>query len=81
MAESVAEVQNMWPDSVAETRIISATDEDLKRKAREFRRKLVRNSAIPGWYKQRTAAPACDLRRGAGGALPSPQSPLPRFTK
>ncbi len=32
-----------------------ATVSDQERKAREFRRKkLVRNSAIPGWYKQRT---------------------------
>ncbi|NYE62692.1 sec-independent protein translocase protein TatB [Duganella sp. 1224] len=32
----------------------SATTDDLARKAREFRRKkLVRNSAIPNWYKQR----------------------------
>ncbi len=31
------------------------TTDDLARKAREFRRKkLVRNSAIPNWYKQRT---------------------------
>jgi sec-independent protein translocase protein TatB len=30
------------------------TTDDLARKAREFRRKkLVRNSAIPNWYKQR----------------------------
>jgi sec-independent protein translocase protein TatB len=32
-----------------------ATMSDLERKARDFRRKkLVRNSAIPGWYKNRT---------------------------
>jgi sec-independent protein translocase protein TatB len=32
----------------------SVTTDDLARKAREFRRKkLVRNSAIPNWYKQR----------------------------
>jgi len=34
--------------------MLRATNDDLARKAREFRRKkLVRNSAIPGWYKQR----------------------------
>ena len=32
----------------------NVTTDDLARKAREFRRKkLVRNSAIPNWYKQR----------------------------
>ncbi|MGZ8320753.1 MAG: Sec-independent protein translocase protein TatB, partial [Telluria sp.] len=30
-----------------------ATMSDLERKARDFRRKkLVRNSAVPGWYKK-----------------------------
>ena len=39
----LAESIRAWPDQ-----------DDLARKAREFRRKkLVRNSAIPGWYKQR----------------------------
>lgn len=32
----------------------TATMDDLERKARDFRRKkLVRNSAVPGWYKKR----------------------------
>jgi sec-independent protein translocase protein TatB len=32
----------------------SATVGDLERKARDFRRKkLMRNAAVPGWYKQR----------------------------
>ncbi len=35
----------------------AVTTDDLARKAREFRRKkLVRNSAIPNWYKQRNGA-------------------------
>jgi sec-independent protein translocase protein TatB len=52
IAESVAEVENAWHDTPA-THISNATTDDLKRKAREFRRKkLVRSAAIPAWYKQ-----------------------------
>ena len=59
---NLAEVENAWRgDSSAydghhdaHEAMLRATNEDLARKAREFRRKkLVRNSAIPGWYKQR----------------------------
>ena len=52
------------PDSVAaawrgHTSSTAATMSDLERKARDFRRKkLVRNSAVPGWYKQRHGAKA-----------------------
>jgi sec-independent protein translocase protein TatB len=51
--ESLDDVEAAWrdlPSSSAPT----ATMSDLERKARDFRRKkLVRNSAVPGWYKQR----------------------------
>ena len=51
--ESIDDVESAWrdlPSSIAPT----ATMTDLERKARDFRRKkLVRNSAVPGWYKQR----------------------------
>ena len=51
--ESLDDVDSAWrdlPSSSAPT----ATLTDLERKARDFRRKkLVRNSAVPGWYKQR----------------------------
>jgi sec-independent protein translocase protein TatB len=41
-----------WRDHPAP--VATATVSDQERKARDFRRKkLVRNSAIPGWYKQR----------------------------
>ena len=59
---NLAEVENAWRgDSSsyeghhdAHEAMLRATNEDLARKSREFRRKkLVRNSAIPGWYKQR----------------------------
>ncbi|MES2127790.1 MAG: Sec-independent protein translocase protein TatB [Pseudomonadota bacterium] len=52
IARSVDDVEAAWRDHPAT--LPSATMSDLERKAREFRRKkLVRNSAIPGWYKQR----------------------------
>ena len=55
IAQNVAEVENAWHDAPsAPASFSSATTDDLSRKAKEFRRKkLVRNSAIPGWYKQR----------------------------
>lgn len=56
MSQHVAEVENAWHDTptIHTPTISTATTDDLSRKAREFRRKkLVRNSAIPGWYKQR----------------------------
>ncbi len=61
IAENLSEVQNAWHDTPAMEDISSASNsfstvssDDLARKAREFRRKkLVRNSAVPGWYKQR----------------------------
>jgi sec-independent protein translocase protein TatB len=50
---SIDDIDAAWrdlPSSSAPT----ATMSDLERKARDFRRKkLVRNSAVPGWYKQR----------------------------
>jgi sec-independent protein translocase protein TatB len=58
ISQNMADVENAWHDtpSVAEPApaFSSVSVDDLSRKAREFRRKkLVRNSAIPGWYKQR----------------------------
>ena len=63
---SLADVENAWRGDTsvyaaqdhdghdAHEAMLRATHDDLARKAREFRRKkLVRNSAIPGWYKQR----------------------------
>ena len=57
ISQNVAEVENAWYDNATPATpsfSSNATTEDLSRKAREFRRKkLVRNSAIPAWYKQR----------------------------
>lgn len=51
IAQNLAEVESAWRDGEP---LNLATPDDVSRKAREFRRKkLVRNSAIPGWYKQR----------------------------
>ncbi len=53
IAESIDDVDAAWRDLPSST-TPTATMSDLERKARDFRRKkLVRNSAIPGWYKQR----------------------------
>ena len=54
ISQHVSEMENAWHDTPATSSFSSATTDDLSRKAREFRRKkLVRNSAVPGWYKQR----------------------------
>ncbi|MGV7208278.1 Sec-independent protein translocase protein TatB [Oxalobacteraceae bacterium A2-2] len=60
ISSHVSEMENAWndshgaPSSVDAPRIATATAEDQQRKAREFRRKkLVRSSAIPAWYKHR----------------------------
>ena len=51
--ESIDDVESAWRD-LPSSSAPSASMSDLERKARDFRRKkLVRNSAIPGWYKQR----------------------------
>ena len=50
---SIDDVESAWRDLPSST-TPTATMSDLERKARDFRRKkLVRNSAVPGWYKQR----------------------------
>lgn len=55
IAKNLSEVESAWRDDAAwtpEPSVVSAAD--LARKARDFRRKkLVRSSAIPAWYKQR----------------------------
>jgi sec-independent protein translocase protein TatB len=51
--ESIDDVESAWRDLPSST-APAATMTDLERKAKDFRRKkLVRNSAVPGWYKQR----------------------------
>ena len=53
--DSVDDVEAAWRDHpAASSPGGTATMSDLERKARDFRRKkLSRNAAVPGWYKQR----------------------------
>ncbi|MDB5906157.1 MAG: tatB [Massilia sp.] len=58
IAKNIDDVEAAWRDhpgaSAADSEPSAATVGDLERKAREFRRKkLMRNAAVPGWYKQR----------------------------
>jgi len=55
IAQNMAEVENaLSVDQHHEPAIGTATTEDQSRKAKDFRRKrLVRTSAVPLWYKQR----------------------------
>jgi len=56
ISQGISDVQSAWQDtspSAPSYPIRSATQEDQARKAREFRRKkVVRSSAVPVWYKQ-----------------------------
>jgi sec-independent protein translocase protein TatB len=58
ISQNISEVEHAWHDTPSATpdtsSYSSVSADDLARKAREFRRKkLVRSSAIPAWYKQR----------------------------
>jgi sec-independent protein translocase protein TatB len=55
VAGQISEVESAWRGDVDVPPPPAATVSDLERKARDFRRKrLVRTSSIPAWYKQRT---------------------------
>jgi sec-independent protein translocase protein TatB len=55
IASHIGEVESAWRGDRHAPAGPSATVSDLERKARDFRRKkLVRTSAVPSWYKQRT---------------------------
>jgi sec-independent protein translocase protein TatB len=52
IAANIDDVEAAWRDHPATISSVSVSD--LERKARDFRRKkLMRNAAVPGWYKQR----------------------------
>jgi sec-independent protein translocase protein TatB len=56
IARNIDDVEAAWRDhpAVDGDGAPAATVGDLERKARDFRRKkLMRNAAVPGWYKQR----------------------------
>ena len=54
-SSAAQEVQSAWQgDTQPSAPAPSATVDDIERKARDFRRKkLVRSSAVPAWYKHR----------------------------
>jgi len=57
VASHVGEVESAWRGDAPSVSAPSASVSDIERKARDFRRKkLVRTSSIPAWYKQRTGA-------------------------
>lgn len=54
IGKDLDDVQASWRGHISSDDGPSATMADLERKARDFRRKkLMRNAAVPGWYKQR----------------------------
>jgi len=63
ISDNISSMEDSWrgnndhygePGGDAHEAMLRATKDELARKAREFRRKkLVRNSAVPGWYKHR----------------------------
>lgn len=54
IAAHTDDVEAAWRDHPAASPVATASMSDLERKARDFRRKkLMRNAAVPGWYKQR----------------------------
>jgi sec-independent protein translocase protein TatB len=57
VSSHIGEVESAWRGDTPLPTAPTATVNDIERKARDFRRKkLVRTSSIPAWYKQRTGA-------------------------
>lgn len=54
VSSHLGEVESAWRGDAASSPMPTATPDDIERKAREFRRKkLVKTSAVPSWYKNR----------------------------
>lgn len=54
VSSHLGEVESAWRGDSASSSGLNATPDDIERKAREFRRKkLVKTSSIPSWYKNR----------------------------
>jgi sec-independent protein translocase protein TatB len=54
VSSHISEVESAWRGDVDLPPAPAATVSDMERKARDFRRKkLVRTSSLPAWYKQR----------------------------
>ena len=59
ISSQIDEVQSAWRDESAALPLTPAyaTSDDIERKAREFRRKkLVKTTGVPAWYKNRTGS-------------------------
>jgi sec-independent protein translocase protein TatB len=54
VSSHVGEVQSAWRGDTSASSSTLVTSDDIERKAREFRRKkLVKTSSMPAWYKNR----------------------------
>jgi sec-independent protein translocase protein TatB len=54
IGKDLDDVQASWRGHISSDDGHTASMSDIERKARDFRRKkLMRNAAVPGWYKQR----------------------------
>ncbi len=54
VSSHLGEVESAWRGDTSSSYAPTATPDDIERKAREFRRKkLVKTSSIPSWYKNR----------------------------
>jgi sec-independent protein translocase protein TatB len=54
VSSHLGEVESAWRGDTPSSSSYSATADDIERKARDFRRKkLVKTSSVPAWYKNR----------------------------
>jgi sec-independent protein translocase protein TatB len=54
VSSHLGEVESAWRGDAMASSMSTATPDDIERKAREFRRKkLVKTSSVPSWYKNR----------------------------
>jgi sec-independent protein translocase protein TatB len=54
VSSHIGEVESAWRGDSASSHAPTVTSDDIERKARDFRRKkLVKTSSVPAWYKNR----------------------------
>ena len=57
VSSHLGEVESAWRGDAASAHASTVTPDDIERKAREFRRKkLVKTSSVPAWYKNRNGS-------------------------
>jgi len=57
VSSHLGEVESAWRGDAASSHSSTVTPDDIERKAREFRRKkLVKTSSVPAWYKNRNGS-------------------------